>query len=211
MPLEQDAELLARFRAGDRGALGAVYDAFADPLARLIRMGFRVQTADGLAVIPPLTSLFEVESLAHDVFLRAFAPAARAAYDGHRPYINYLMRIARNLRIDQFRHDRNLVFTDQPGEIEQPAVAEDDLIDRELQGLVRAFVAQLGEPDHSYYDARYRVGGSQTQAAAACGLTRIQGRRIEARIKHGLIEHLEAHGHQPRRQGEDDELPTHLG
>lgn len=206
MPFLVEAGLLERFRAGDRAALGSVYDHYSDGLARGVRMGFRVQTDQGPAFIPPVTSTFEVESLCHEVFIKAFAEPARRAYDGQRPYLTWLLRIARNLRIDQHRRDRRLVFTDAPPEVELEGGLEEGLLDRELVGIVETFVQGLGEPDQSYYQARYRVGGSQTDAAAACGLTRIQGRRIEARIKRTLVGHLAAHGHSPRSGGGDDEL-----
>lgn len=204
--LARDSGWLAGFRAGEREALGRVYDEYADELARGLRMGFRLQTTEGLVVVSPVTSTFEIESLVHEVFLRAFAPAARQAYDGQRPFLTWLLRIGRNLRIDQHRRDRGLVFVDQPPEVEASDEPENRLIDQELHALVRAFVAALGEPDHTYYDARYRGGGSQTEAAAACGLTRIQGRRIEARIKHDLVVYLEAHGHGSVSKEAEDEL-----
>ena len=43
--------------------------------------------------------------LVQEVFLRAFDERARLGYDGLRPYRPYLLRIAKNLRIDTARRD----------------------------------------------------------------------------------------------------------
>ncbi|MEZ4474807.1 MAG: sigma-70 family RNA polymerase sigma factor [bacterium] len=204
--LAQDPGRLARFRAGDRSTLAEVYDHYLDGLARVVRMGFRLQTDDGPRIVPPMLSTFEVESLCHDVFLRAFSEPARHAYDGERPFGTWLMRIARNLRIDAWRRDRRLQFTDEQVELAVPAEAEEDLLDQELRSLVRAFVDTLPDLDRAYYEARFRTEASQTTAAAACGLTRIQGRRIEARIKAGLVDYLVERGVERGHGGRDDDL-----
>lgn len=190
-----DRQTLERFRAGDRAVLGRVYEHYADEVARVLRTGFPVRTGEGTVQIPGLTSAFDVECGVQEVFLRAFSDGARQAYDGVRPYRSYLFRIARNWRIDRFRrHHREIVLEEVP-EPDDEATFEGEFVDRELSALVERFVETLDGRERWYYDARYRRGLSQTDAAAEQGLTRIQGRRLEARIKRNLLRFLRARGH----------------
>lgn len=198
--LAGDPALLARFRAGDQEALATVYRAHFDEVCRVLRHGFGIKTATGPGRVPGLKDAFAVESACHEVFVRAFKPSARAAYDARRPYGHYLFGIARNLRIDLHRRRRAEPTPPESFEgdaDEGPPV--DVLYQREAQrARVRAYLETLPATDRAYVDGRFEGGLSQTDAAAALGLTRIQGRRIEARVKAGLRRHL------LRETGEDD-------
>lgn len=198
--LAGDPALLARFRAGDREALATVYRAHFDEVCRVLRNGFGIKTAVGAGRVPGLRDAFAVESACNEVFVRAFEPSARAAYDGRRPYGHYLFGIARNLRIDQYRRRRA-----DPTAPEDFEAAPDDgpsvevLYQRAaLRVTVRTYLETLPEADQAYVAGRFEEGLSQTDAAAALGLTRIQGRRIEARVKAGLRRYM------LRETGEDD-------
>ena len=195
-----EPDRLARFRAGDRQILALVYRHYLPEVAWVLRAGFDVVTPSGPLRVEGLRSPHDVECGCHEVFLRAFRPGARESYDGERPYRNFLFRIARNWRIDQFRRARpeagNLRLDEVAFELGVAASAEDESLDREAHHLVQAFVAELPERDRGYF--RHRLdGASQEEAAARGGLTRIQGRRIEARVKAGLLAHLRRHGYGP--------------
>ncbi|MHC4836701.1 MAG: RNA polymerase sigma factor [Planctomycetota bacterium] len=187
-----DETLLARFRAGDRAALAAVFRAYQDEVSRVLRAGFTVRGQSGAGRVPGLRDAFEVESACQEVFLRAFRPAARAAYDGERPYGHYLFGIARNHRIDQVRRRRPEavpveVIYEHPSDAPSPEAA---LERAERRARVARFLEGLDSRDREYVRHRFESGLSQQRAAESMGLTRIQGRRIEARVKSDLKRHL---------------------
>ncbi len=195
--LRADHERLVAFRAGDRATLAAVYRHYVGKVARVLALGFHARSANGPVHVPGLQSQTDIECGCHEVFLRAFADGARAAYDGARPYSTYLFRIARNWRIDTHRRQhRVLLVADLPEEDAAPSPnAEQRLVDRQLATSIDAYLGGVPPRDAAYYVARYREGLSQTDAAARQGLTRIQGRLIEARLKRGLLDHLRQHGY----------------
>ena len=194
--LVEDPRRLARFREGDRDVLAAVYQRHFDHVARTLRAGFHVRTPNGIVLVPAMDSQFDVECGCQEVFLRAFSDSARRAYDGVRPLRTYLKQIARNWRIDRFRSQGRW---EPMSQVPEPDIsvpnAESDLCRQELRALIKAFVGGLPERDRHYYEARYHDGQNQTNAAAVQGMTRIQGRRIESRIKRELLTFLRLHGH----------------
>jgi len=101
---QENRELLKRFREGDRSALLAVYNHYVDDVFKLVRYGFL------LGGSPPsrVSGIQELEAqsdIVQEVFTRAFSPSARLSYDGLRPYRPFLLRIAKNLRVDQVRKE----------------------------------------------------------------------------------------------------------
>jgi RNA polymerase sigma factor (sigma-70 family) len=197
-----DRDLLQRFRQGDRAVLDRVYQHYVRPLSHILRQRFSVPMADRLVHIPGLNDSDAIESACQEVFLRAFRPAGRLGYDGERSYGNYLFRIARNWRIDEHRR-RALPVTDVELEalsLADPAPdADTRLVDAELGALVEDYLATVPERDQSYFRHRFADGLPQTDAAARLGMTRIQGRRIEARVKAGLLDFLRSRGHGGNR------------
>jgi len=195
-------ELVERFRAGDTAVLTEVYLAYIGPLQNVLRQGFAVQADARSFHIAGIADPMEVEAACQEVFMRAFKSSARQAYDPARSYANYLFRIARNWRIDAFRKRRPEVSFDAApvlgAEVEDEApLVEARMIDAEVEALVADYLAGLPARDRDYFQGRLFGGRTQTEAAAALGLTRIQGRRIEARVKTGLLTWLRAHGHSP--------------
>ena len=182
--------------------LTEVYLAYVGPLQNVLRQGFAVQAEARSIHIAGLTDAMEIEAACQEVFLRAFKASARLAYDPERSYANYLFRIARNWRIDAFRKRRPEIAVDVASmsgpeiEDESPLV-EERMIDAELEALARRYLETVPARDREYFNGRLFGGRTQTDAAAALGLTRIQGRRIEARVKTGLLAWLRAHGHAP--------------
>ncbi len=87
--LDRERALLGRLRAGDRGALGELYDAFARPLhARVLmpRLGDRVLCEEALAVTfeRVLTSVGSYEDRGRSVWHWVATIAVRQALDLHR-------------------------------------------------------------------------------------------------------------------------------
>jgi RNA polymerase sigma-70 factor (ECF subfamily) len=194
----ENRELLERFRLGDRAVLEMVYHHYVRPLSHILRQGFSVPSAERVLHVPGLSSPSDIESACQEVFLRAFRPAGRQGYDGERNYGNYLFRIARNWRIDEFRR-RELptvdVSVDELGVVDPELPVEDRMVDAELEGLIARYLDSVPERDRDYFKFRYVDGMAQTDAAGRLGLTRIQGRRIEARVKAGLIDYLKDRGY----------------
>jgi RNA polymerase sigma factor (sigma-70 family) len=193
-----DRDLLERFRQGDRAVLDRVYQHYVRPLSHILRQGFSVPMADRIVHVPGLSKTDMIESACQEVFLRAFRPAARLGYDGERSYGNYLFRIARNWRIDEHRRRElplaDVLLEDLPLADATPD-AEVRLVDAELAGLVETYLSSVPSRDSAYFRHRFVDGLPQTDAAARLGMTRIQGRRIEARVKSGLLDFLRARGH----------------
>ena len=193
-----DRDLLEAFRRGDRQVLARVYDHYIGPLSHILRQGFSVPSGERVLHVPGLSAPSDIELAVQEVFLRAFRPNARQGYDGERNYGNYLFRIARNWRIDEFRK-RDLRILDVPFEhlpvIDPAPAAEEQMVSAELGELVKTYLEGVPERDRCYFQFRFVDGLAQTEAAGRLGLTRIQGRRIEARVKAGLIDFLRARGH----------------
>ncbi len=193
-----DRSLLDPFREGDRRVLTLVYEHYVGPLSHILRQGFSVPMAERVLHVPGLSSPSDIESAVQEVFLRAFRTAGRMGYDGERNYGNYLFRIARNWRIDEFRK-RDLPVVDASFEdlaiLDTAQPVDERMVDSELEALVSRYLETVPERDAAYFRHRYEDGLAQTDAAARLGLSRIQGRRIEARVKAGLVEHLRKHGY----------------
>jgi RNA polymerase sigma factor (sigma-70 family) len=194
---EQHPDLLRPFRAGDRDALTCVYRFYFDDVYRLGQHGFT--TRDGMrgGRIEPEADRID---FVQDVFVKAFAAEARISYDGLRPYRPFLLRIARNLRVDLARRAGR-----------EPAAAKlaggdyldlDELIERGVavppvcveaslhwQKLVEHTATIVGGLEADVRDvARLRFAEelSQLEAAARLGTTRRRIRTLEGRLLQGV-------------------------
>jgi RNA polymerase sigma-70 factor (ECF subfamily) len=190
-----DPQLLQRFRAGEPAAMGEVYRRHVGPLTRLLRSAaFRGQT------FASLRSAMELENAIVEVFSRAFEPRARAVYDGLRPYETFLMGIARNYLLERSR-ERELPHGLSPEEAVAQALADegpapDEQVEsREVDALVQAFRGTLGAEEAQLFELRFGEGLGQEAAAARLGLTRIQLRRREHKLRVRLLAHLQHHGY----------------
>jgi DNA-directed RNA polymerase specialized sigma24 family protein len=115
-------DLLYDFRAGVREALGRVYSFYFNDVFRLVSRGFTLSGPPPVTV-SGLTDPSAQQDAVQDVFVRAFSESARLSYDGIRPYRPYLLRIARNYRIDQERKQRRERLARDP-ELEVPEAAD---------------------------------------------------------------------------------------
>jgi len=201
MEWEWDQNRLRRFRDGAPEVLGEVYRAHAEPLARALRaVAFRGR---GFA---HLQGALEVENTVLETFARAFEPRTRLAYDGVRPYAQFLMGIARNVVLEQSR-SREVVAGLGPqdeGSVvnwELGAAAgdgggvEQQLEDQEVEALLRSFKEALSPQERELFELRFTEGLAQESAAERVGLTRIQVRRREKGLKQRLLDFLQARGY----------------
>ena len=199
MEWEWDQERLRRFREGAPEVLGEVYRAHAEPLARALRaVAFRGR---GFA---HLQGALEVENTVLETFSRAFEPRTRLAYDGVRPYAQFLMGIARNVVLEESR-SREVVAGLGPQD-EGSSVnwelgwageggVEQQLEDQEVEELLRSFKEALSPQERELFELRFTEGLAQESAAARVGLTRIQVRRREKGLKQRLLEFLQERGY----------------
>jgi len=190
--MEWDTRTLQAFRDGDPEAMGRVYRAHAEALARMLRsMVWRARDQGGA---------WEVENTVLETFARAFEPRTRGAYDGVRPYGHFLVGIARNVLLEQTRRREvsvGLEPFEQAGELpdegEGSARAWED---REVEGLLAHFKTELSEEERQLFELRFgEEGMAQEGAAEQLGLTRIQVRRRELGLKTRLLEFMQARGY----------------
>lgn len=214
MALENDREWLAAFRRGDRPALARVFDTYVDDVARTIRAGVVVKTADGPVRVGQNLMESDVEALIHDTFMKAFAERARLSYDGLRPYGAWLGTIARNVLIDHGRAQGGRRFASL--DLEQVAADQPDQDNVVHQGQLRLvlgrFLAALDDLDRRVFNLRFAESRSRRDAGEALGLSEMQVRRRDVRLKKALASYLRANdvGHDLVLD-ESGPVPTHLG
>lgn len=194
LALEQDRELLAAFRAGQREVLARVYHALVDDVFRVAALGF--VTANGS--IRPERDPDEQRVIVQEVFVRAFADRARNAYDGLRPYRPYLLTIAKNVMIDRAR--ARSTEAARTTEIDVDAIISGDLAiageieetieQQELRAAAAAYVETLDEGRRAFVRLRFDQDLSQADVAAALGVTRRRVRTLEGRVMTGLRKFL---------------------
>ena len=175
--LRDNCKLLQQFRRGDPDALHRVYGAYARPLIRALARDFTTRSA-------------ESADLAHDVFMRAFSDNARTAYDERRPYLPYLLTIARNLAIDDRRRQRREgpahARAVELGAGPAPLAAEEVL----LLEMVKRYVTALPPRLRQVHEMRFIRDLSQARAAHELGTTRQRLRTLERELTNGLRHQL---------------------
>jgi RNA polymerase sigma factor (sigma-70 family) len=191
-----NSQLFRRFREGDRDALEAIYLAYVDKIAKVVRFGFRLR--DGSVTVSGLGSRSdEVADVVQEVFAKSFAASARAAFDGVRDYGPYLYAITRNVIADRARRTRRELPTPwqalerareeelMPNE-EQPAWADEATVT-----VVREYLGALDDELKRLHQARYVDGLSQRDAAKRLGISRQSLRTLEGRLRDGLRRKLQ--------------------
>lgn len=203
--LHADRTRLEAFRRGDEAVLREVYLATVADVYRVLRLGFR--WSDKL--IPGLADAAAQEDLAQEVYARAFAPTARAAYSGTVPYRAYLLQIVRNLMVDHARRGRREHVPNDPqaeafetlltrAQADEPQPEPEPTLDeRRQQEAVTAFAQALEEGDRALYGAVYRSGLSEREAAAQLGISRRKVRAGADRLRLRLRNHLKEKGLWP--------------
>ena len=196
--------LLRGFRAGERAALAEVYRCHAEEVALYLRRGFSFRAGADVHRFVGYGGASDLHDVLQETFRRAFEPAARARYDGLRPYAPYLKTIARNLVLQGFRRqqtrfprfgdldDLNVEEIDVDGPV--PLDPELELQGRQVQQVVQAFLALLAPDERELLRLRFSEGLSQRDVAERLGLGRQLVRTREARLRERLLEYLIARG-----------------
>ncbi|WP_342377493.1 sigma-70 family RNA polymerase sigma factor [Myxococcus stipitatus] len=144
----------------------------------------------------------DVEAAHQETFIRAFRPEARRAYDGLRPYMPYLLRIAHSSAVDLLRASGRIARESVPLEDvhelllipSEAASPERDLLDSELRDVVRAFMERLAPRERIIAQLRFIEGLSQELIAERLSATRYEVRTCEANVREALTQHLRGQG-----------------
>lgn len=214
MPLPEDRKLLDAFRRGRKEAMREVYRAYAPVVGRVLRFGFVFSSQGRRCRFRGLSSAFDVEDRLQEVFARAFSERARQGYDGVSDYQAYILRIARNLVIDDYRSRRQALleyFEEVPEEVQDRPFAvateplegigirsgqpEADARAEELVRLVAAFADGLPDRERQVLDLRFRVGLEQQEIASRTGLSSSRIKTSELRIRREFFRFMKRNGY----------------
>lgn len=151
-----DAELIARWRAGDGRAATALVERHAPALARFVASA---------------GSRDDVDEVVQDTFVRAFA--AIDSFRGESTFRTWLFTIARRLLLDRRRSERRSPVAAVVGEGD--AVTQFDALDSivadESLARVRAAVASLSRKQREVFTLRVEQGLSYKEIAELVGST----------------------------------------
>jgi RNA polymerase sigma factor (sigma-70 family) len=214
-------ELLARYKAGERRALEEVYRHYVGDVSNFLRRGFSFTSRDRSFRFSGYTQPFDLDNAVQETFARAFKESARLGYDGLHSFKNYLLAIARNLVVDEFRsrevamspfvyqlgaqaHAEPHVVHD--GEEAAPAQsmsssdsaqisAEHEFLRQELAQLYGSFVERLSEKDRIFFHARFEEQKTQVEAGQACGLSHMQSRTLEKKLRERFLKFMQTSGY----------------
>jgi len=155
---DEDAPLIARARAGEAAAFGALYDRYVEAVYRYVFYRVR-ETA-------------EAEDVTSEVFMKALRAMPR--YETRQPFLAWLYRIARNAVIDRARRRRTQVsFEDALAHPNADRILDPDatLFQQVDAETLRGAIRQLTPLQQEVIVLRY-VEGLDTRAIA-----RIVGKR----------------------------------
>ena len=191
--LRESTELLLAFRNGDRAALKEVYDEYSKHLFSMLKEGFAIESSGNRYRFEGYREPWHLETAAQEIFTRAFSPNARNAFDGLRPYKNYLFTIARNYIVDQYKKNRRsfIPLEDIPEtrleDFAEPSSPRSDpeetVATRELQALVQQFVTALTPLEKQLFDLRFSKGLSVEVSAQTAEITDYRVKRTTRKIR----------------------------
>ncbi len=211
-------ELLERFKKGERRALEEVYRFYVEDVANFLSRGFTFNSRERALRFTGYSQPFDLDNAIQETFTRAFKETARVGYDGLHSYKNYLLAIARNLVLDEFRNREVAMspFIEAQARVDAPMVhdgeeappaspvtsehsaghsAEQEFLHQELSALYAAFVERLDERDRSFFHARFEEQKTQVEAGQACGLSHMQARTLEKKLRERFLKFMHARGY----------------
>lgn len=152
----QDAELIARWKAGDQSAAALLVERHSQALARFaVSCGARD----------------EVEELVQDTFVRAFA--SLDSFRGDSSFRTWLFTIERRLLLDRRRAEKRRPKSMEIGE--EDAATEydalDEMIGAEAGARVRGAIDELTPTQREVFVLRVNEGMSYREIADAVGTT----------------------------------------
>jgi RNA polymerase sigma factor (sigma-70 family) len=216
--LREDRSRLERFRAGDPAVLGEVFRRYRGDIEGLLLYGFTFESRGETCRFKGVRNPADVEDRLHDVFVRAFAPAARLAYDGVSEYGAWLRTIARNATIDHLRSREGRLEAlavhldaaprDAGHDGGHRAPTLDSLLPRdavapaaepwehaEIVRVAQVFLARLDDTERAILELRYRRAVAQEEAARRLGMSAPTLRKRERALFARFLDHMRAHGY----------------
>jgi RNA polymerase sigma factor (sigma-70 family) len=203
--------LLERFRLGERAALEEVYRHYAPQLALFLARGFTFHSQARELYFRGFKEPFDLDNAIQETFTRAFSHDARQSYDGLNPYKNYLFAIARNWVISELRRkdfvlavdgrEQELGGAETEGEREAIGLgegsgsAESDFLARELGELYDHFLKELDDRDRVFFRARFEEQRGQVDAGQVAGLSHMQARTLEKKLRKRFLAFLKNRGY----------------
>jgi RNA polymerase sigma factor (sigma-70 family) len=211
-------ELLERFKKGERKALEEVYRHYVADVANFLSRGFTFNSRERSLRFMGYVQPFDLDNAIQETFTRAFKESARVGYDGLHSYKNYLLAIARNLVLDEFRNREVAMspFIEAEQRVEPRAVhdgeeappsapmqsegsaghsAERDFLTQELSQLYAAFIERLNERERIFFHARFEEQRTQVEAGQECGLSHMQARTLEKKLRERFLKFMQAKGY----------------
>jgi RNA polymerase sigma-70 factor (ECF subfamily) len=218
MLLVERRDLLARFKEGDRRALEEVYRHYVTDVANFLRRGFSFTSRERTFRFSGYVQPFDLDNALQETFVRAFKESARLGYDGLHSYKNYLLAIARNLVVDEFRNREVAMspFIEAQARVEAPVVhdgeeaaptqamaageslsisAEQEFMRQELAQLYAAFFERLDDRDRIFFRVRFEEQKTQIEAGEACGLSHMQARTLEKKLRERFLKFMQTNGY----------------
>ena len=222
--LELDRDWLERFRTGDPDALGRVYRRYGPDLARFLRKGFRFTSGGRPCQYYGAQSTFELEDYLQEIFARAFTERARWGYDGLTPFTGYILGIAKNLVIDDFRRKERAMVSfgwvppERPDEGARERPSEplggvyarsgdprEDAERMQLAETVRVTIESLAERERVVYQLRFVEELEHKEISSQTGYSVSQVKTSEERIRRLFFQNLRQRGllegYEERKRG----------
>lgn len=195
-----DRSFLEAFRRGEPTVLTQVYRIYSPEVLRYLSRRFPVRSVGASSAVG--LNALDLDAAHQETFVRAFRPQLRQAYDGVRPYLAFLLTVARSAAIDLLRASgriaREAVPIEEAAEVQQLATEERDpeqeTLDTEVRTLVRRFLDGLPEAARALARLRFMEGLSQEVTAERLGLTRGELRVRERHLRMQFTEYLMASG-----------------
>jgi RNA polymerase sigma factor (sigma-70 family) len=192
--LVKNSVLREAFRRGEKKALTEVYFAYAEHLFAMLSNGFTIHAAGKRILFKGYRESWRLEGAVQEIFSRAFADNARTAYDGLRPYKNYLFTIARNYVVDSYRRGSKafvVMDTVAEGELDfaaaqgpkAPPSPERSAENRQLKEQVGLFMMTLDPDETALFNARFTEGMSVERVSETLERSEYWVKRNEKKLR----------------------------
>lgn len=214
MLLVENRELLDRYRRGERKALETVFSTYSPRLAAFLRGGFSFNSGGHRCRFAGSRSSFDLEDRVHEVFVRAFSERARMGYDGLSAFEGYLIGIARNMVIDEFRRRASAlsefsidegpeVAAPEGDDVSEPLIGvavrtgqpQKDAETAEVLALVGAFKSSLSAREREIFRLRFEEEKEHGVIGQETGLSPSKIKTSEQRIREGFFDFMRRHGY----------------
>jgi RNA polymerase sigma factor (sigma-70 family) len=178
--LEGSQVLLEKVKAGDNDSFTPVYDFYKKRVFGYVRARSYLHPEDA-------------EDMSQEVFLKAFLAVKNGNYDVTRPLGGYLIRIAKNVMIDNSKRKKQPLTDDNPPDVPDYVDTHDMAVTNETLGKTINAIKELPEPSRSIVGQSVFL--SQAEVAEKVG----ESRNFVHNRLHDIREELRKIADRPRR------------